>query len=417
MLLAHAQPDHPVDVLLRGAEAVDARHRAHHDHVATGQQRVGGAVPQPLDLLVHRGVLLDVGVGLGHVRLGLVVVVVGDEVLDGVVGEQLPQLVGELRGEGLVGLHHEDRPLHLLGHPRHRRGLAGTGGAEEDDVLLAAVDALDDVGDGGRLVAAGRVVGDDLERRDTAHEVGGGTHAASLRRATDNPSGRQPTAPRAHRREHEPHHTRHSSPRPRRGLPRGRRSPGLGHPPRRADRRCRAARRTDPHPHGRSRPRCRPGHGVPPGPGPARRRRVAAAASRRHRTAGPERLDRLRAPRPWRHRHLRLGGRRGPRAGRGRRHRHVVPLGRLLLRSGRAPRPLHRRLPRQPPPVRRAGGPRPTAAPLRRRQRCRPARRRHRVGHLPGDGDDLVHGVPQQGPAHRAPGTPRPTASRTPCRC
>ena len=75
-LEADPEPGHPVDVLLRGAEAVDAGHRGDDDDVAAGEQRVGGAVPQPLDLVVDRGVLLDVGVGLGDVRLGLVVVVV-----------------------------------------------------------------------------------------------------------------------------------------------------------------------------------------------------------------------------------------------------------------------------------------------------------------------------------------------------
>ena len=59
-------------------------------------------VPQPLDLVVDRGVLLDVGVGLRDVGLGLVVVVVGDEVLDGVVRQQLAELVGELGGQRLV---------------------------------------------------------------------------------------------------------------------------------------------------------------------------------------------------------------------------------------------------------------------------------------------------------------------------
>ena len=138
-LLADLQPDHPAHVLLRRAEAVDRRHGGDHDHVAPGQQRVGGRVPEPLDLLVERGVLLDVGVGLRNVRLGLVVVVVGDEVLDRVAREELPQLVGELRGQGLVGLHDQDRALQPLGQPGHRRGLAGAGGAEQHDVLLAAL--------------------------------------------------------------------------------------------------------------------------------------------------------------------------------------------------------------------------------------------------------------------------------------
>jgi len=46
-------------------------------------------VPEALHLLVQGGILLDVGVCLRDVGLGLVVVVVGDEVLDGVVREEL----------------------------------------------------------------------------------------------------------------------------------------------------------------------------------------------------------------------------------------------------------------------------------------------------------------------------------------
>ena len=108
-LHADLEPDHPVDVLLRRAEAVDAGHRGDHDHVAPGEQAVGRRVPQPLDLVVDRRVLLDVGVRLRDVRLGLVVVVVRDEVLDGVVGQQLTELGGQLGGQGLVRRHHQGR--------------------------------------------------------------------------------------------------------------------------------------------------------------------------------------------------------------------------------------------------------------------------------------------------------------------
>jgi hypothetical protein len=47
--------------------------------------------------------LLDVGVGARHVGLGLVVVVVGDEILDRVVREEELELAVELRGQRLVG--------------------------------------------------------------------------------------------------------------------------------------------------------------------------------------------------------------------------------------------------------------------------------------------------------------------------
>ena len=74
----------------------------------------GGRQAQAVDLLVDVGVLLDVGVVLRDVGLGLVVVVVGDEVLDGVVREELAELGVELGGQRLVVGQHQRRPLDLL---------------------------------------------------------------------------------------------------------------------------------------------------------------------------------------------------------------------------------------------------------------------------------------------------------------
>ena len=184
-LVADRERHHAVDVLLRGAQAVDAGHRRDDDDVAPREQRARRRVPQPLDLLVDRGVLLDVGVRLRDVRLGLVVVVVRDEVLDGVVRQQLPELRGELRGEGLVRGHDERRALQALDEPGGRRGLPRAGGAEEHDVLLAGLDALGELGDRGRLVTARGVLGHHLERRDGPLQVGDGAHATTVRRATD----------------------------------------------------------------------------------------------------------------------------------------------------------------------------------------------------------------------------------------
>ena len=88
---------------------------------------------QPVDLLVDRRVLLDVEVLGGDVGLGLVVVVVGDEVLDRVVREVGPELVAQLRGERLVVGDDQRRALHGLDRRRHRHRLAGAGRAEQRD--------------------------------------------------------------------------------------------------------------------------------------------------------------------------------------------------------------------------------------------------------------------------------------------
>ncbi len=102
VLAADLEPQDRGAVVHRGAQAVDARHRRHDDHVPPLEQGVGRRVAEPVDLLVPAAVLLDVGVRPGQVRLRLVVVEVADEVLDGVVREELPELAVELGGQRLV---------------------------------------------------------------------------------------------------------------------------------------------------------------------------------------------------------------------------------------------------------------------------------------------------------------------------
>ncbi len=150
--LPGAQGHDPVPVLVGRAQPVDAGHRGHHDGVGSQQQRGGAGVTEPVDLVVDRGVLLDIGVRGGHVRLGLVVVVVGDEVLDAVAGEELLQLGGQLGGQRLVGLDDQSRTLHRLDRPGHGGRLPRPGDPEQGLVTVPAAEALDQAGDGLGLV-------------------------------------------------------------------------------------------------------------------------------------------------------------------------------------------------------------------------------------------------------------------------
>ena len=165
LVLAHVQHDDPLLVLLGRAEAVDRRDGRDDDGVVAREETRGGRVAEPVDVVVSGRVLLDVEIGLRDVRLGLVVVVVGDEVLDRVRGEELAELVAELRGERLVVRDDQRRALQLLDDPRHRRRLAGAGGAEQRLVALARLQALGELLDRLRLVAGGEIRVMGLERR------------------------------------------------------------------------------------------------------------------------------------------------------------------------------------------------------------------------------------------------------------
>ena len=152
-------------VCLGRAHAEDAGDGRDDQDVAAGEQGGRRRVAQAVDLLVDRRVLLDVEVPAGDVRLGLVVVVVGDEVLDGVAREERPELVAQLGGQRLVVRDDESRLLDRLDDPGHRHGLAGARGAEERAVAVAGADGLGQLGDGLRLVGRGREGGVELERR------------------------------------------------------------------------------------------------------------------------------------------------------------------------------------------------------------------------------------------------------------
>ncbi len=66
---------------------------------------------QALDFIIDGGILFDIRVRVGDVRLGLIVVVVRDKILDSVFREKLAELRAQLRGERFVVRQHERRAV------------------------------------------------------------------------------------------------------------------------------------------------------------------------------------------------------------------------------------------------------------------------------------------------------------------
>ena len=160
---------HHLQVGLRVAQAVDGGYRSDDDRVAALQQRLRGGKAHLLDVGIDGCVLFDVGVGRRHVRFGLVVIVVGDEILHGVAREELSKLAVELRRERLVGRQHQRGTLHFGDHVGHREGLARAGNAQQRLMRQAGLQTVDEAGNGGGLIASRAIVRDHLEIGDGLH--------------------------------------------------------------------------------------------------------------------------------------------------------------------------------------------------------------------------------------------------------
>ena len=79
---------------------------------------------QALNFVVDGRVLFDIRVRVRDVRLGLIVVVVGDKILDGVLREKFTEFRTELRGKRFVVREHERRAVQLCNDVCHRERFA-----------------------------------------------------------------------------------------------------------------------------------------------------------------------------------------------------------------------------------------------------------------------------------------------------
>ena len=92
---------------------------------------------QHLDLFVNRGVFLDICIALRHVRLGLIVVVVRDEVDHSVIGKELFELARKLSGERFIRSHDKGRLTQGLNGFGHRKSLTRTSHTQQNLIAVS----------------------------------------------------------------------------------------------------------------------------------------------------------------------------------------------------------------------------------------------------------------------------------------
>ncbi|MNG93626.1 hypothetical protein D3C79_525990 [compost metagenome] len=115
-------------------------------------------------MIVDGGILLDEGVRGWHIGFRLVVVVIGDEVLHRVLGEELLHLPIELGGQGLVGSQYHGRAIQGGDDVGHGEGLARPSHPEQGLMSEAGLYAIEQAGDGRGLIPRGLKLAGQLER-------------------------------------------------------------------------------------------------------------------------------------------------------------------------------------------------------------------------------------------------------------
>ncbi len=149
------------------AEAVDAADAGDDHAVAALEQRPRGGEAQLVQLVVDGGFFFDVDVARRDVGFRLIVIVIADEILDGVAGEKGFELVIELRGERLVVRQDQRRAAGLLDQLGHGEGLAGAGDAQQDLMLFAVQQPAEELIDGGGLIAARAIIDAQMKGHDS----------------------------------------------------------------------------------------------------------------------------------------------------------------------------------------------------------------------------------------------------------
>ncbi len=134
------------------AKPVNTGNRSDDQNITPGQQTARSTMPQLINLLVDRGILLNVGVCRGNVSFRLVVVVIRNEILDGIIREEFLEFTVKLGSQGFIRRKNQSWSLNLHHHVGHGKGFAGTGNPKENLVEVATANTLDQLSDGLRLI-------------------------------------------------------------------------------------------------------------------------------------------------------------------------------------------------------------------------------------------------------------------------
>ena len=108
---------------------------------------------QLVDFVIYCGVFFNIGVGGRNICLGLIIIIVRNEVFDGVFGEEFSEFRAELRRQSFVVCKHKSRSVNPLDNICHGKCFARTRYAEQGLLRKSSVNSVNKLVYGLRLIA------------------------------------------------------------------------------------------------------------------------------------------------------------------------------------------------------------------------------------------------------------------------
>ena len=142
LLHAGAQGKHHAVVFLRVTQAINTGNAGNNNNILSLHQRRRGGMAQLINFIIDRGILFDIGIRTGYIRLRLIIVIIADEILHRIFGEKLLQLVIKLCRKGFIVRNDQGRLLDFLNDICHGKGFARTCNPQQGLEFQALLKAL-----------------------------------------------------------------------------------------------------------------------------------------------------------------------------------------------------------------------------------------------------------------------------------
>ncbi len=117
------------------------------------KMRARGFKTQAIDMIIDGRIFFDISIGRRDIGFGLIVIVIGDEILNRVFRKELLVLRVELCGQNFIGRQNQRGFLNLRDDVRGRERFAAAGDAQENLMARAVANTLDQFLNGCGLVA------------------------------------------------------------------------------------------------------------------------------------------------------------------------------------------------------------------------------------------------------------------------